>query len=82
MLHDVEYPEPLPLMLLLSTLWLHPAQLKFTLVVQYHVLHGSVSEVAQGDPELHVLVLVLLFPEHADHNDQLVHALSLQTHGV
>jgi hypothetical protein len=72
-------------MLLLSTLWLHPAQLILTLVVQYHVLHASVSEVEHGDPDGHVLVLVLYPFTQALQKLQVLHALSaaeLQTQGV
>jgi hypothetical protein len=43
-LQDIEYPDPLWEILLVSIELVHPAQFEFTLVVQYQVSgHGSVS---------------------------------------
>jgi hypothetical protein len=59
-----------------------PAQLKLTLVVQYHVLHASDSEVAQREPAGQVLVLVLVLLEQADQADHAPQSLATQTQGV
>ena len=80
----VEYPDPLPLMLDASIDCEHPAQLKFTDVVQYQ--QSSVCVVTHGLPAGQVLVRVLvLLAEQALQADQAPQALSdavLQIHGV
>ena len=82
MLQEVEYPDPLPLILDASIDCEQPAQLKLTLVVQYHVLHASVSDVVQTFPEGQVLVLVRVPPEQALQSDHAPHSLATQTQGV
>ena len=82
-LQEVEYPEPLPLILEPSIDWLHPAQFELTLVVQYQ--HCWLSDVEHGEPDGQVLVRVLYPPEHelqADHAPQAESAVESQTHGV
>ena len=81
-LHAVEYPDPLPLMLDASIDCEQPAQFQLTLVVQYHVLHASVSDVVQTFPEGQVLVLVLVPPEQALQSDHAPHSLATHTQGV
>ena len=73
MLHDIEYPEPLPLILLVSVLFEHVPQLVLGVNVQNHEAHASDSDVVHGDPAGQVLVLLLVPPEQAVHAPQDPH---------
>ena len=86
LLHAVEYPEPLPLMLVDSIVWLQPAQLKLTLVVQYQqssVNTSSLSTIVQSNIfSILVLVFVLVPLEHSEYGPYSVYVVETQHDGV